>query len=93
MKDENIVFIDCFSGKIGDLKPKQRGSIRTVLSVLRSDPNVSTWDMDDGKRYPLWKTVEKLQKLGYVKSVDREYPWLRFEITELGKEFLSGEDK
>lgn len=89
----DIVFIDCFSGSVYDLKPKQRGNIKNVLRVLSSDPNVSVWDMDDGTRYPLWKNIKKLEDLGYVKSVERPYPWLRYEVTETGKEFLSGNIK
>ena len=64
----SVVFIDCFSGSVYDLKPRQRGNIRTVLRVLSADPNVSTWDMDNGTRYPLWKTIKKLEDLGYVKN-------------------------
>lgn len=84
----NIVFMDSFSGSVCDLRSRQRGNIKTVLKVLSKDPNVSIWDMDNGIRYPLWKTIKKLEDLGYVKSVERPYPWLRYEITETGKNFL-----
>lgn len=86
---KDVVFPDCFSGSVYDLKPRQRGNIKTVLKVLSVDPNVSTWDMDNGIRYPLWKTIKKLEDLGYVKSVERPYPWHRYLVTEAGKKFLS----
>lgn len=85
----DIIFMDSFSGSIGELKPKQRGDLKTVLRVLLKDPNVSTWDMDDGKRYPLWKTILKLEAMKYVVSVNIPYPWHRYEVTEAGKKFLS----
>ena len=85
----SIIFMDSFSGSISDLKPKQRGDLKTVLRVLLKDPNVSTWDMDEGKRYPLWKTIAKLEAMEYVISVSRPYPWHRYEVTEAGKKFLS----
>lgn len=87
--NNSIIFMDSFSGSISDLKPKQRGDLKTVLKVLLNDPNVSTWDMDNGIRYPLWKTIKKLEDLGYVKSVERPYPWHRYLVTEAGKKFLS----
>jgi hypothetical protein len=85
----NIVFLDSFSGAVADLKPRQRGDIMTVLSVLERDPNVSTWDMDDGRTNPIWRTIAALNELGYVKEIPREYPWHRFEVTELGKKTLN----
>jgi len=85
----NIIFMDSFSGSIGELKPKQRGDLKTVLRVLLKDPNVSTWDMDEGKRYPLWKTIDKLEELGYVEEMKKPFPWHRYEVTESGKNFLS----
>jgi hypothetical protein len=85
----NTIFLDNFSGSVGELKPRQKGNMMIVLDVLSHDPNVSTWDMDDNQRYPLWKTIEKLEKLSYIKSVERNYPWLRYEVTELGKKVLS----
>lgn len=87
----DIVFIDCFSGSAYDLKPRQRGNIKTVLKVLSADPNVSVWDMDNGTRYPLWKTIKKLEDLGYVKSVERPYPWLKYEVTDAGRKFLEAD--
>lgn len=84
-----MIHIDCFSGSVAELKPKQRGDIMIVLEVLSRDPNVSTWDMDDGKRFPLWKTIERLQEEGFIVSVERSYPWLRFEVNEAGKKALA----
>jgi DNA-binding PadR family transcriptional regulator len=59
-----------------------------VLEVLSHDPNVSTWDMDDSKRYPLWKTIKRLEESQYIESVKKHYPWHQFNITELGKKAL-----
>lgn len=87
----DVVFIDSFSGSVSDLKPKQRGDMKKVLEVLSVDPRVSTWDMDDGKRYPLWKTIEKLKDAGYLEDVESHYPWLKYRLTESGKKFLSGD--
>ena len=85
----NTIFLDYFSGSVAGLKPKQRGDDKIVLETLSRDPNVSTWDMDESKRYPLWKTVGRLKMLGYIDEVKRPYPWHRFEITELGRSFPS----
>lgn len=90
--NKSVVFLDSFSGSISDLKPKQRGDMKKVLEILSVDPRVSTWDMDEGKRFPLWKTIEKLKDAGYLEDVESHYPWLKYRVTELGKEFLSGDN-
>ncbi len=83
------IFLDWFSGSVAELSSKQRRNLRTVLEVLSRDPNVSTWDMAEHEKYPLWKTIQKLESRGFVISVKRNYPWLRYEVTEEGKKFLS----
>lgn len=75
-----------FSGSVADLKPKERANPIRVLAVLKSDPNVSTWDMDAGSpRYHLWKTIKILENRGWIISIERPYPWLRYELTEEGQ--------
>ena len=83
------VFIDNFSGSVGDLKPKQKGNVMIVLSFLAKDPNVSTWDMGTTEKYALWKTIKKLEKLNYIKSIPTGYPWHKFELTEEGQKALN----
>jgi hypothetical protein len=82
------IFFDDFHGSISELKPKQKGNDMIVLEALSNDPKVSTWDMDDNKRYPLWKTIDRLAELGYIAVIKSAYPWHNFEITELGKKVL-----
>lgn len=83
------VHICYFSGSVAELKPKQKGNDMIVLDVLSRDPNVSAWDMDDNKKWPLWKAIDRLQEKGYIKSIDRPYPWLKFEVTKNGQRALS----
>jgi len=83
------IFLDSFSGSVYDLKPKQRGNPMIVLSVLSKDSNVSTWDMDNGKRYPLWKTIDKLKEMNYIEEIPCNYPWHKFKITEQGRRALN----
>ena len=86
-------FLDSFSGSVYELKPKQKGNPMIVLSVLSKDPNVSTWDMDSGKRYPLWKTIDKLKEMGYIEEIPCNYPWRKYVITESGKLKLELQEK
>ena len=77
-------FIDSFSGSLVDLKPKQR-NVRNALSVFSYDPRVSTWDMD--KKW-LRSLVRELETRKFVTPKNEGYPWLRWEITEAGMQFL-----
>ena len=81
------VHICSFSGKVSELKPREKRDAMKVLACLKNDPMVSTWDMGE---HGLWRTVLTLEKLGYVKSVDCDYPWCKYVITESGLEKLKG---
>jgi len=76
-------YICSFSGGVSRLKPRQQRDPMAVLKALRDDPNVSTWDMGE---HNLWKTIQSLKDLGYVKEIDVAYPWCKFEVTQLGIE-------
>lgn len=79
------VFLDSFSGGIGDLTARQRQQPHTVLQAIANDPNVSTWDMEPGG---LWKTIRSLCERGMIESVEAAYPWHKYKVTEAGRREL-----
>ena len=81
--------IDSFSGAVASL-PKKARSEKSVLFVLKNNPSVSTWDMSE----EVWlrNIIYSLEKQNFVVSIQRAYPWHRYEVTELGKRHLSGKE-
>jgi hypothetical protein len=85
-----MIHIDSFSGEVAYLTEKQRRDPLTVLACLAASPRVSTWDMDEHRRFPLWKTIKDLQNRGLVTRREGvEYPWIEYDITDAGKEALA----
>jgi DNA-binding PadR family transcriptional regulator len=80
-----MIFIDSFSGGVARLTAKQKKNKIAVLHALSNDPNVSTWDMSEGK---LWVAIKELISDGYIKEIEKPYPWHKFVVTEAGKKLL-----
>lgn len=82
------VFLDSFSGKVGDLTRKQKKDPMLVLEAISKDPRVSTWDMSEDN---LWRTVSDLERKGFLidESSKSVYPWCRFVITKAGRRALA----
>jgi len=72
-----------FSGGVADLKPREQRDTTKVLTALKKDQNVSTWDMGE---HGLWKTIQALEVEGLVVNEPRECPWLRYVVTDSGLE-------
>lgn len=71
------IFIDSFSGSASDLKGKNR-TAENVLSALRHDSRLSTWDISEH----VWLRVciADLKRRGLIQEVYEPYPWHRFII-------------
>jgi hypothetical protein len=80
------MFTDSFSGALADLRKSERTE-ENALAVLAEHPQVSTWDMSEYAW--LRGLIEGLESKGLIKEQDEPYPWLRYEITEAGKEQLA----
>ena len=78
------IILDSFSGKAADIPKKLRSDL-TVLTALKSDGRVSVWDMDEEGLYS-W--IDSLERKEFITSIPEGYPWLRYEITDKGKEYL-----
>lgn len=81
----NTVFLDSFSGKVAELKPRQQRDLFLVLEVLVKNPRVSTWDMGE---HGLWRTMDELKYFRLIEGVESAYPWNEFKVTEKGKKWL-----
>ena len=82
--------IDYFSGDVVDL-PKKERTPENVLRVLAKNPMVSTFDMSENYKW-LPKITKLLTTEGWAKEDETVgYPWLKFVVTESGREHLKGE--
>lgn len=81
--------IDSFSGAVADLSNKDKRDPMKVLDCLSKHPRVSVWDMDDNKRYPLYKIIDDLKRRGLIVDKDEPYPWCYFVVTEAGLKELA----
>ena len=76
------VHVDCFSGKLAELKKEER-TLEAALAVLSRSPLVSTWDMSE---LPwLRGLVEALVHKGWIDEEKEGYPWHRFVLTTAGR--------
>lgn len=72
--------IDTFSGPAAEL-PRGRRTPENVLAVLRKNPRVSTWDMDESKW--LRDCIDELKRRELIVEIEDEpYPWYRFEVRD-----------
>jgi hypothetical protein len=79
-------FVCNFSGKVAELKPRQKRNPILVLNVLSQDSYVSTFDMSE---HNLYKTINELKYLQWITQAENiPYPWHKFEITEKGYNVL-----
>ena len=80
-----IIHIDQFSGEITELKRGKRTQ-ENMLAVLAQSPMVSTWDMEEYAW--LRKGISDMQIAGLIVSVAKPYLWLRYELTDRGREMV-----
>jgi len=62
---------------------KDRRNDDAVLSILKDNPRISTWDMSENRW--LCDIIESLENKGLIMSLDEPYPWHKWELTELGE--------
>lgn len=80
------IFVCSFEGAIASLKPSERNELE-ALRCLEKNPRVSCWDLHD--HHWLRKLISKLQHKGFIHNDGEEpYPWIKFTITEAGKQML-----
>lgn len=78
MTKRGVIYIDSFSGAASDLKRGQR-TPENVLTALRRDPRISTWDMCEHPWLRDCISELKSRKL-IVEDKSEPYPWLRFSV-------------
>lgn len=76
--------IDSFCGRAADL-PRPLRSAANVLLELSKDPRVSTWDMEQDW---LRNCLKRLELDGLIRAEDAPYPWLRYSLTNAGRDSL-----
>ena len=75
----NGVF-DLFSGPAADL-PRGQRTPEAVLSALRINPRVSTWDMSESPW--LRDCIDSLKRSGEITEDKNEpYPWHRYHVNK-----------
>lgn len=73
-------FFDSFSGLAAEL-PKGKRTPENVLSALRLNPRVSTWDMSEHQW--LCSCIADLKRDGRItEDKDEPYPWHLFYIVQ-----------
>lgn len=78
--------VDCFSGKVADLKSGHRMP-DDILRSLSVHPRVSVWDIDTAW---LRNGIAALETSGKVKScASEQYPWIRYMLTDLGRDCVA----
>lgn len=74
------VIVDSFSGPASHLKGHNR-TAENVLSALRRNPRVSTWNMSEHAW--LRSAINELELTGRITEDKKEpYPWHRFNVKE-----------
>lgn len=79
------IFLDSFSGSVGDLTAKQTKDEMIVLGVLAKDSMVSTFDMGEKK---LYRTIDALKAKKLIREIHKPYPWCKFVVTKAGQKAL-----
>jgi DNA-binding PadR family transcriptional regulator len=79
------IYLDSFSGALGELKRGHR-SVLDGLRALDRDARVSTWE-----RGTPWleRLLRDLLTGGYIEELDEPYPWYRYAITDKGRALLA----
>lgn len=73
-----MIFLDSFSGAAADLKRGQR-TPESVLTALRKNPLVSTFDMSENAW--LSSCIDDLKRAGHITEDKNEpYPWHRYVV-------------
>lgn len=88
MANSGRVFLDCFSGSLGEL-PKGKRTTLDALRVLADDPRVSTFE-----RGPAWleALISDVLHGGLVVELDEPYPWHRYRLTDAGRQMLASHE-
>ena len=79
------VHICSFSSEAAELKKSERTEIG-VLTALKINPRISTWDMSENPW--LCRKITDLEKNKYILPEDEPYPWHRWSITDKGNKYL-----
>jgi len=75
--NKKTIYLDSFSGAVADLKKGQR-TADSVITVLKNDPMVSTWDMSENSW--LCSIINNLKKEGKIKAEKSDYPWHKYSV-------------
>jgi len=66
-----------FSGDVVALKRGSRTD-ENVISVLKANPKISTWDMSENPWLCL--IIKRLLKLKKIKEEESDYPWHKYSV-------------
>ena len=84
------MIVDTFSGRVGDMKPKDKADTMKVLRVLSESPRFSVFDAMESAA--LGRSLESLVRSGYI-TIDnsRGFPWSDAVLTDKGKSALGAD--
>lgn len=85
---EYAIHICSFSSDVAQLKGKDKKDPLKVLNALSQNPRISTFDMSENRH--LRSSIKFLEMKGFIVPIEESYPWHRWDITELGKQYLHG---
>jgi hypothetical protein len=82
------IFMDSFSGAIGDMKPADKNDMRKVLAVLDKTPRFSCFEASE--RPAIANTLTDLMLSGYIEYPKPQpgFPWCRAVITDNGRSLM-----
>lgn len=81
-------FILCsFSVGIDDLTLKEQAQCEPVLRVLQRSGRFSVFEATANQT--IAKTITRLMKGGYLKSMGGAFPWTNVQLTEAGKRLIA----
>lgn len=84
----STVYIDSFSGAIGDMSARDQKDELNVLAVLSKNPKFSVFDATE--RPAISISLDSLKESGLIEYPQPQpgFPWCRVELTDSGKELL-----
>jgi hypothetical protein len=78
-----MMYVDCFTAGLDDLKRKEQRDMRTVLKKLSTMKRFSVFEASDND--VIAKTMTDICQGGYIETTGGDFPWTEFKITPKGQ--------
>jgi hypothetical protein len=88
---KTAVYLDSFSGAIGDMTRKDQRNFLKVLGILQRHPRFSVFDCTANPEIANTMMYLNREELMEYIHPGPEYPWMECRITELGRAALSAD--